>query len=103
KKVKRGNLYPEKYEIYVQGVDLNDHGSRQHFKKRIEISIAALDAIRPILLAELDGIQAEIPEFITGFPPMCKREDIVRCGHCGWEGRDSLTGVVPAYCRERKF
>ena len=43
----------------------------------------------------LEGVRAEIPEAITGRPPMLRRWDRMRC-KCGWEGHEGQMGEIPA-------
>lgn len=48
--------------------------------------------IKPLLVKELEGVEAEIPTSITGKPPEFKKYDNRKCTVCGWTGHEGLMG-----------
>lgn len=54
------------------------------------------DRVKPLVVAAIADVRAEIPEAITGQPPRFKKYDRRKCGKCGWEGHDGQLGMLPA-------
>lgn len=49
-----------------------------------------------IIGAELDDIEAEIPELITGHSPRFKSYEKYKCTQCGWRGHEGEMRKLPA-------
>jgi hypothetical protein len=51
---------------------------------------------KPILAMALGGVQAEVPDSITGQSPTFKRYDNVQCQKCQWTGHEGQMGLCHA-------
>ena len=52
---------------------------------------ACWNAIQPDLMIALEDVKAEIPRYLTGYPPKYRKEYLYQC-ECGWIGRSGLLG-----------
>ena len=92
KRATRGNPFRIPVERSFAGYDLDRGFVVMENHPRLGISHEGLEALRPVLAAELLPLRAQIPGRLTGRKPRFRREDVVRCPACGWEGREGLTG-----------
>lgn len=94
KRATRDNPFRIPVDVPFAGYELDRGFVVVANRPRLGISHEGLEALRPVLAAELLPLRAEIPERITGRKPRYRREDVVRCKACGWEGREGLTGAT---------
>lgn len=86
----RENPFKDPVPVPFHGYELKEAHVTVRGHPHLGCCADALDALRPVLAAELDGVLAEVPELVTGHPSVWVREDLLRCKHCSWEGRRNL-------------
>lgn len=84
----------------VAGRDLNRGYVIMEGRPQLGISHEALERLKPVLAAALDGVEAEVLEAITGHPPRFKRYRIQRCEKCGHQASEQAF-KKQKYCETR--
>lgn len=78
------------------GVDLARGFITMQGRANVGCCKECFEAIKGALRQELDGVEAEIDEKVTGISPKWKKWNNRKCNKCGWEGHEGEMGLLPA-------
>lgn len=99
-KVSRASKYKRKGDIdydrplSLPGIELADRSVIIRGSVERGCCKACFDRLLPIIRSELDGVEAQIPEQISGKPAVFRRFPVERC-ECGWMGSADEMGTKP--------
>jgi hypothetical protein len=101
-KRKRASRYHNKGEpdyskpIYLYGFEYSDSAVHVRGVPVVGCCSECDKELRQYTPKILVGIQAEIPEALTGIPPRWKKFDNRHCAKCGWTGHEGQMLLLPA-------
>lgn len=82
--------------IYIRGVDLKKSFVRVKGYIKLGCCAECWPNVKPVLVAELTDIKAQIPENITGHKPRFLKVRDVVCKKCDWHGHEKQLRKLPA-------
>lgn len=102
----RGRPRRDGSQLTFAGIEFRKSFVRIHDHISLGGCEECVKAILPTLKTALEGVEAEMPESITGIKPRFKRHDAVKCKNCGWRGGEHqmtrkpalMSGTYPSGC-----
>lgn len=82
--------------LTMAGVELADRFLRIQGRAILGCCKEFWDKVRPKLALQLQDIEAEIAEELTGYPPRWKRFNRYECDQCKWTGHEGQLLELPA-------
>lgn len=94
------------HPLYLDGIELADRSVRISGSASLGCCANCMKKIRPYLAEALSGVEAQIPEKITGHSSRFIRVDLMKCEKCGWHGSETsmrplravMGGTYPGGC-----